>query len=172
MDKKHAGFILEAVTVLKEQDTLNDTTKFIRDVKHILDSRFKGDWNVLIGKTVGYAMKTRKKASIVLSSDSGLILICWRSPGFEVEDLDTVKMKTSIAVKEKDDLLEASIKSKSLNVVSSPTPDSEGYTVDTPKVLEILDCVANDIRDMDHNIAARHIRSQYVSRISFSLFYF
>ena len=165
MDKKHASFIVEAVNVIREQETSTDPARFISDVKHILDSRFKGDWNVFIGKTVGYAMKTRKKASIVLSNNANEILVCWRSPGFEVEDLDTVKIKTNLALNEVDKLIDGSSRSKALNVIASPNPDSEGYTSETPRVLEILDGLAADIKDMDHNVAARLIRSHITARL-------
>ena len=165
MEKSHAGFIVEAVNVIREQDTNMETPKFLADVKHILDSRFKGDWNLFLGKTVGYALKTRKKASIVLSNGTSEILVCWRSPGFEVEDLDTVKIKTTLALKEKDELTETGTRGKPLNVLSSPSPDSEMYTLETPKVLNILDGLANDVKDMEHHVAARHIRSHITARL-------
>ena len=164
MSPNHSTFILDSANIIKERETSQNKAVFLSDLKHILDSRFGGDWNLLAGRTVGYAMKTRKKASVVLSDGSKDLLICWRSPGFEVEDLDVVKIKTNLALSEQDIVLAGQPTSK-LKVIASPEPDSAGYTPETPAVLRILEGVSDDVKDMTHDTAARYVRSQYVTPI-------
>jgi len=136
MDPRESRFIIETLNVLKERSTPEglDWNSFSKDLKSVLDSRFHAEWNVLIGKSVGYAMKARKKSSLVATGPSGEIIICWRSPGFEMEDNDVVKLKASIMVEGKDVLLEGrSGELKRINLISSPSADSPGYTSDTPQ---------------------------------------
>lgn len=168
MTPNHSTFIMDSANIIKERQNSKDKVIFLSDLKHILDSRFGGDWSVLSGRAVGYVMKTRKKASIILSESGQELLVCWRSPGFEVEDLDVVKIKTSLVLSEVDKLLNSQSGSK-LKVIRSPTVDSPVYTSDTPVVLKVLEAVADEVKDMEHDAAARHIRSQYV--FNMCLFY-
>ena len=120
------------------------------------------------GRSVGYAMKTRKKASFVLSGSNQEVLMGWRSPGFEVEDVDIVKVKAKLVLSEKDFLLDESATDISrLKIISSPSPDSDSYSADTPKALRMIASLSDDLKDMEHDTAARHIRNKYVTLCKF-----
>lgn len=164
MDAKQARFILDTLAHLSGDDVTSDWESIAGQLKSILDSRFGGEWNILIGRTVGFSMKTRKKSSIILNNSSGDMVICWKSPGFEVEDSDIVKIKTKIVLEEKDVLLEKSVNSKKLNIIASPSPESVGYTSETPVILSLLEVLSEEIKDMDHQASARHVRNQYVTK--------
>ena len=140
MEPRESRFVLETLNVLRERYSGDEFNweKFSNDIKAVLDSRFGTGWNVLIGKSVGYAMKARKKSSFVAIGSGGEIVICWKSPGFEVEDSDIVKMKAAIIVEERDSLLGDAPSNKRLNVVYQPSPDSTGYTPETPQGMSIL----------------------------------
>ena len=162
MDPQQTTFVLDSANIIKDRESSRDPELFLSDLKHILDSRFGGDWNLLTGRSVGYAMKTRKKASFVLTSPSNEILIGWRSPGLEVEDVEIVKVKTKLSLSDKDELLQSDATGKSrLKVISVPSPDTPGYSSNTPLVLRILDGLVDDIKEMENDAAARHIRNQY-----------
>ena len=166
LDRSQSTFLLDSVNILAERNSCSDDEVFLSDLKHIIDSRFGGDWNLLIGKSVGFAMKTRKKASIVLGKKTGELLLCWRSPGFEVEDIDMVKIKTKISLEGKDTLLEDSVDVKSLNVLRVPEADAKDYTSQTPEAIKIVQALSRTLSDMEHDAAARYIRSQYVKVLS------
>ena len=161
MESKYATFIVDSANIIAEKESSKDREVFLNDLKHILDMRFSGDWNLVIGKSMGYAMKTRKKASVILARGSGEILICWRSPGFEVEDLDVVKIKTRLVLEGKDELLSSQADVK-MNIISAPQADSPGYTIETPLAMKIVDALVDQVRDMDHDEAARVLRNKYV----------
>jgi hypothetical protein len=165
MSANHSTFILDSANLIRDRPSSSDEKIFLRDLKHILDSRFGGDWNLLIGRTVGYAMKTKKKSSIILSDASHRLLVCWKSPGFEVEDLNVVKVKTSIAMNERDPLFNDPV-SSTIKVLTIPEPDQFGYSQETTRTLAILEAVSKDISDMEYDDAARHVRNQYVLIIS------
>ena len=163
MDKNPSRFILDVVNTLRDREERTDWESLILDVKAVLDSRFGGDWNVMIGKTVGYAMKSRKKSSIVLQNPGEAeLIVCWRSPGFEVEDLDAVKIKATLTVKGADDLIDGTTELRRTNLIQCPSPDATGYSGDTRKACLILDALADEVREMDQQAASRHIRAQYV----------
>jgi hypothetical protein len=162
LDHSQSTFVLDSVNILAERDSPAENSVFLSDLKHILDSRFGGDWNLLIGKSVGFAMKTRRKASIVLGKTSGELLLCWRSPGFEVEDIDMVKIKAKLSLEGKDSLLEDNTDVKSLNIIRVPDADAGDYTPQTPEAIKIVQALSRTLYDMEHDAAARHIRSQYV----------
>lgn len=167
MDKNPSNFIRDIVNTLRERDESSDWESLVSAIKSVLDSRFGGDWNVMIGKTVGYAMKSRKKSSIILHNGSTAeILMCWKSPGFEVEDLDVVKIKATLKVTESDPLIDGAIEPRKTNIIQCPGPETPGYSIDTTKATLILDAVADEARDMDQQAAARHLRAQY------AIFYF
>lgn len=159
---KDANFIVETFSILAARDGENSWPVLAKDAKRILDARFGTEWNILIGKAVGYAMKTKKKSSIIISNPNGEMIVCWKSPGFEVEDADAVRVKAKIQVDGKDTLLEDKLDASKLNIVQYPAADSEAYTVETNKALSILQAFADDIKDMDDQTAARYIRTQYV----------
>lgn len=137
MEPRESRFIVEALNVIRDRYIASEFTweTYCHDVKSVLDSRFGTEWNVMIGKSVGYAMKARKKSSLVAANAEGDVVVCWKSPGFEIEDSDVVKTKAQIMVDERDALLqEASEKrSSTLNIVRQPPVDSPQYTTDTPQ---------------------------------------
>lgn len=105
MEKRPAQFIMETINIVRERhEGFPSLSDFAKDIKQILDSRFGGEWNVLVGKSMGYAMKTKKKASIVAASSSGHTVVCWKSPGFEVEDASVVRIRTTLALSASDPL--------------------------------------------------------------------
>ena len=164
MDKRESNFILEAVNVLSSRNDDRGWEGLITDAKRVLDARFGPEWNILVGKSVGYSMKTKKKSSVILASSTGEVMLCWKSPGFEVEDAHIVKIKAGITIAEKDSLLEESNEKKGrLNIIECPEADSPEYTVDTQAAVQILEAVMDEIKDMDHQGAARHIRNKYVT---------
>ena len=166
MEAPKAKFVVDAVNVIQERVSAESDAwdKFTVSLKSVLDSRFGGEWNILIGKAVGYAMKTKKKAHVVAVSSSGEIVICWKSPGFEVEDVNIVKLKAEQLLNPKSDSAEKQTTSK-LNVISSPTPDSPTYTSNTPKAISLVDGLIDDIRSMETQEAARHLRNHLTARL-------
>ena len=162
MDKNPSNFIRDAVNTLRERDEGSNWESLVSAIKSVLDSRFGGDWNVMIGKTVGYAMKSRKKSSIILHNGSSAeIIVCWKSPGFEVEDLDAVKIKATLTVNDSDPLIDGAVEPRKTNIIQCPSPDTSGYSIDTTKATLIIDALADEVRDMDQQTAARHLRAQY-----------
>ena len=137
MEPRESRFIVEALNVIKDRSSGSEFTwdRYCSDVKSVLDSRFGTEWNVMIGKSVGYAMKARKKSSIVAANPDGDVIVCWKSPGFEIEDSDTVKTKAQIIVEERDHLLQEGDdkRSPALNIIKQPAVDSSEYTIDTPQ---------------------------------------
>ncbi len=109
-------------------------------------------------------MKARKKSSLVAASPDGDVIVCWKSPGFEIEDSDTVKTKAQIMVDERDTLLEESEEKRSsaLTIIKQPSVDSSEYTTDTPQVIRLLNAVLPLIEAKDHQDAARIVRTKYV----------
>lgn len=162
MESKYATFIVDSANIIAERESAKDPEVFLGDLKNILDMRFGGDWNLLIGNSMGYAMKTRKKASVILSRTTGEMLVCWRSPGFEVEDLDVVKIKTRLTLEGKDEVVSSDADVKKLNLISVPQPDSFGYTVDTAAATRIVDALVDEVKDMEYDEAARFLRNKYV----------
>lgn len=141
MEPRESRFIIEALNVIKERSPVAEFNwaSYCADVKAVLDSRFGNEWNVMIGKSVGYAMKARKKSSLVAISSDGDIVVCWKSPGFEIEDSDVVKTKAQIIVEEKDTLLtESAGQSPTLNILKQPAVDAMEYTIDTPQGMYIV----------------------------------
>jgi len=168
MDKNASNFIMDILNALIEREKRTDSEYLVIDLKSVLDSRFGGDWNVMVGKTVGYAMKSRKKSSIILyNSVKSEVFVCWKSPGFEVEDLDTVKIKATLTVKESDSLLDGITEPRKTNTVKSPDPDSHEYSFETRRAILIIDALTDEVCEMDQQAAARHIRAQYVSNPKF-----
>ena len=139
MGARESQFIIDTLNLIHERSG-NDFKweQYTKDIKTVLDSRFGRKWNVLIGKSMGYAMKTKKKSSLIASSSTKETVICWKSPGFEVEDVEVVRIKAELVVGEKDSLLEsAGDHNKKLNVIQSPLPDSDWYTAQTPKGIRL-----------------------------------
>lgn len=182
MDPRESRFIVDTLNVIRERSVTADFkwSAYCSDIKTVLDSRFGGEWNVMIGKSVGFAMKSRKKSSLVAASQNGEVVVCWKSPGFEIEDSDMVKAKAQIIVDERDTLLDAGSDSKTtaLNFVQQPAVDSSDYTTDTPQgtyyksvilnflhlVLRVLNALTTLIAEKDHQEAAKVIRTQYVRK--------
>jgi len=136
MEPRESRFIVEALNVIRERSGSEyNWDRFCSDVKSVLDSRFGNEWNVMIGKSVGYAMKARKKSSLVAANTDGDVVVCWKSPGFEIEDSDVVKTKAQIIVDERDILLEEeeNRRTSAVNMIKQPAVDSSEYTTDTPR---------------------------------------
>lgn len=137
MEPRESRFIIETLNVLKDRasETELKWDAYCMDIKTVLDSRFGSEWNVMIGKSMGYAMKCRKKSSLVASSVNGEVFVCWKSPGFEIEDSDMVRTKAQIIVEERDTLLdnEGSQSHQALSIIEQPAVDSVDYTTDTPQ---------------------------------------
>jgi hypothetical protein len=124
MEKRESQFIVEALNIVKERTKTNlSWCDIAKDTKQILDSRFGGEWNILTGKSMGYAMKTRKKASLVASSTAGETVVCWKSPGFELEDSNIVKIKAELALSETDPLVAADRDTKLTRINAIQVPD-------------------------------------------------
>lgn len=168
MELIHSQFAVDSINILHSrfESDADPWSKFSLTLKNVLDSRFGGEWNILIGKAVGYAMKTRKKSSVVTVGGSGEIVICWRSPGFEVEDVNIVKLKAQFML-DGDELAvvkESAVSSSKLNIIESPLPDSIGYTLETAKVVPLIDSLIDDLKVMETQQAARHLRNHLTAR--------
>jgi hypothetical protein len=136
MDPRESRFLIDTLNVLKERSAgaQLEWEGFTKDIKTVLDSRFGAEWNVLIGKSVGYSMKAKKKSSLVAAGTDGEIVICWKSPGFEVEDSEVVKIKAALRIQDKDTLLEGrSGELKLITIIFAPSADSIGYTPETTR---------------------------------------
>ncbi len=128
MEKRAAQFIVETINIVRDRfDGIPPYEGFAKDVKQILDSRFGTEWNVLVGKSMGYAMKTKKKASLVAATNEGYTVVCWKSPGFEVEDSNIVRIRATIALATTDPLfiVDTSTQQSRLNVIATSGDRSE-----------------------------------------------
>lgn len=170
MEKRPAQFIMEAINIVSERsESSPKLSDFAKDIKQILDSRFGGEWNILVGKSMGYAMKTKKKASLVAGSSSGQSVVCWKSPGFEVEDSSVVRIRANIELAPTDPLFPGETSTSRLSIIESPATNSEQSMKShmcilsfLRLVIKILEACLDGIRELDNQEAARYIRSQYV----------
>ena len=165
MDPVHAKFVLETINLLQERNSAKSDSwsDLCINIKGILDLRFGCEWNILIGKAVGYAMKAKKKCAVVAANSAGEVIVCWKSPGFEVEDSSIFKIKATL-VMEGDTLLKPGPPSAKLTVVRAPPPDSSEYTKDTPKLVNLVDSLLDEIKDSDNQAAARLLRNHITAR--------
>ncbi|KAF4694156.1 hypothetical protein FOZ60_008960 [Perkinsus olseni] len=144
-------FVRSAADIVYAQ-TLADRSKqfsraseeFTGAMKQILDRRFGEDWNVCVGFKAGYALKSRKKESaIVLRSNtkdaSQLLVVCWRSPAFEILDREVVRLQASEQVRAEEGTVEevkGGESKRKVKVLQQPQVDDPTYSSDTTGVIE------------------------------------
>ncbi|KAF4720026.1 hypothetical protein FOZ62_016243, partial [Perkinsus olseni] len=92
----------------------------------------------------GYALKSRKKESaIVLRSNtkdaSQLLVVCWRSPAFEILDREVVRLQASEQVRAEEGTVEevkGGESKRKVKVLQQPQVDDPTYSSDTTGVIE------------------------------------
>ncbi|EER18737.1 hypothetical protein Pmar_PMAR006355 [Perkinsus marinus ATCC 50983] len=149
--REKTEFVRSAADIVYAQ-TLADRSKqfskaseeFTGAMKQILDRRFGEDWNVCVGFKAGYALKSRKKESaIVLRSNtkdaSQLLVVCWRSPAFEILDREVVRLQASKQIEAEEGIV-AEVKggdsNRKVKILQQPKVDDPTYIPDTAVVIE------------------------------------
>jgi hypothetical protein len=119
--------------------------EFMQRLQAILCAKFPGGsgWHVALGSSFAYALKTHKKSAVVISIGAWKVVV-WRSPAFELEDVDTVRIRAELKLSGPDEEARKVSRSKETRFLEKPDPASEEYDEIYPSVLLSLKSVLED----------------------------
>ena len=160
LTKEEAAFIVAAATLIWEKlPTDGDVRQLLADrLKVVLDMKFSPSWHILCGADMGFALKSRRKSSVVLSGPRHIQIVCWRSPGHEIISADAVRIMAERKLREANVVIPPL--SKAIKVIQQPRLGDVDFSGDFSEAIKAIDdlITSDDITDIQ--VLAQSIRTR------------
>ena len=160
LSKPEAGFVVEAARLIwdKIPTDANAREVLAERLKQVLDMKFKPSWHVLCGSSMGFALKSRRKSSIVINGPRHIQIVCWRSPGHEIVSSEVVKLLAERKLRPSEQSVAPL--TKSFKVVQQPQLGDLDFSPDLSEALQSIDKLISSEEIEDVQKLAQEIRTR------------
>lgn len=160
LTKEEAAFVVAAASLIWEKlPTDSDVRQLMAErLKVVLDMKFSPSWHILCGSDMGFALKSRRKSSVVISGPRHIQIVCWRSPGHEIISADAVRVMAERKLRQPD--TPTAPLSKSIKVIQQPRLGDVDFSADLPEAIKAIDDLVTSDDIPDIQVLAQSIRTR------------